>query len=101
MLDSKGTISPILTNEDIEVIDEKLSSVKKQHIIAALCHAKDSKNLQVYLDWKLENLTPENFEHLPLTDCIKNQSYACLDLLLEHILKINEDFPKMRIMYAM
>ena len=99
MLDSKGTISPILTNEDIEVIDEKLSSVKKQHIIAALCHAKDSKNLQVYLDWKLENLTPENFEHLPLTDCIKNQSYACLDLLLEHILKINEDFPKMRIIY--
>ena len=98
-LDPKGTISPLLKVEDIEVIDGKLSAIKKQHIIAALCFAKDSKNLKVYLDWKLENLTPENFEHLPLAECIKSKSYACLDLILDHIHKMDEDFSKMKVVY--
>ena len=99
LLDSKGSISPLLTVEDIEVIDEKLSASKKQHIIAALCFANDSKNLQVYLDWKIENLTSENFEHLPIAECIEAKSFTCLDLIFEHILKMDQDFPKMKIVY--
>lgn len=94
LLTAKGSISPELTVDDIEYIDRKLPSSKKKKIIAALCEAKDDKNLKIYLDWKLNNLTPENFEPFPLKRTIDNKSLACTEILLQHIVKIDKTFKK-------
>ena len=96
LLTPKGSISPELTKEDIDFIDSKLDKEKRKKIIAALCDAKDARNLKVYLDWKIENLTPDNFEQIPLFDTINKRTLECTEILLQFILKIDEDFAKMR-----
>ena len=96
LLNNKGSISPELTFEDFEYLSTKFSILKRQNILAALCFAKDSKNLQAYLEWKLKNSTSDNFEPLPIMDCVETKSFACLDILIKYILELDEDSNKMR-----
>ena len=102
ILTPQGTISTELTTERIKEIDKNFSKTEKHHLIEALCQTKDSSNLKVYLNYRGENLDNNNFENIPLGDCIQHKSFACIDLLLKYIINIEkgeDKIPKLRILY--
>jgi hypothetical protein len=99
LLTSKGTVSPRLTISEIEYIHQMFPENKKKKIIETLCAAKDAINLKFYLNWKINNLTPENFEQLPLKLTLNENNHSCTEILLQHILQISDDFPKIKLIY--